>query len=31
MAFTSDEVLARVDALGDLFADVQTLEQELPR
>ena len=31
MAFTSDEVLARIDALGDLFADVQTLEQELPR
>ena len=31
MAFTSDEVLTRVAALGDLFADVQTLEQELPR
>jgi bifunctional non-homologous end joining protein LigD len=31
MAFTSDEVLARVERFGDLFADVQTLEQELPR
>jgi bifunctional non-homologous end joining protein LigD len=31
MAFTSDEVLARVTSLGDLFAPVQTLEQELPR
>ena len=31
LAFTSDEVLARVATLGDLFADVQTLEQELPR
>jgi bifunctional non-homologous end joining protein LigD len=31
MTFTSDEVLARVEALGDLFAPVQTLEQELPR
>jgi bifunctional non-homologous end joining protein LigD len=30
-AFTSDEVLSRVEALGDLFAPVQTLEQELPR
>ena len=29
--FTSDEVLARVEEHGDLFADVQTLEQELPR
>ena len=31
VAFTSDEVLERVATLGDLFADVQTLEQELPR
>jgi bifunctional non-homologous end joining protein LigD len=31
MAFTSDEVLARLAELGDLFAPVQTLEQELPR
>jgi bifunctional non-homologous end joining protein LigD len=30
-AFTSDEVLERVGRFGDLFADVQTLEQELPR
>lgn len=28
--FTSDEVLARVEALGDLWEPVQTLEQELP-
>jgi bifunctional non-homologous end joining protein LigD len=31
VSFTSDEVLARVAELGDLFAAVQTLEQELPR
>jgi bifunctional non-homologous end joining protein LigD len=31
MAFTSDQVLSRVAELGDLFAPVQTLEQELPR
>jgi len=31
MAFTSDQVLLRVAELGDLFAPVQTLEQELPR
>jgi bifunctional non-homologous end joining protein LigD len=31
VTFTSDEVLARVAELGDLFAPVQTLEQELPR
>jgi bifunctional non-homologous end joining protein LigD len=31
MAFTSDEVLTRVAEMGDLFAPVQTLEQELPR
>jgi bifunctional non-homologous end joining protein LigD len=31
LAFTSDEVLERVAAHGDLFAPVQTLEQELPR
>jgi bifunctional non-homologous end joining protein LigD len=31
VAFTSDEVLERVASFGDLFADVQTLEQELPR
>lgn len=31
LSFTSDEVLARVAEHGDLFADVQTLEQELPR
>jgi bifunctional non-homologous end joining protein LigD len=30
MAFTSAEVLTRVAELGDLFAPVQTLEQELP-
>ena len=31
MAFTSDQVLTRVAEMGDLFAPVQTLEQELPR
>jgi bifunctional non-homologous end joining protein LigD len=31
LSFTSSEVLERVAAMGDLFADVQTLEQELPR
>jgi bifunctional non-homologous end joining protein LigD len=31
LAFTSDEVLERVAEHGDLFAPVQTLEQELPR
>jgi bifunctional non-homologous end joining protein LigD len=31
VAFTSDEVLARVAELGDLFAPVQTLTQALPR
>jgi bifunctional non-homologous end joining protein LigD len=31
LAFTSDEVLARVASRGDLFAPVQTLEQDLPR
>jgi bifunctional non-homologous end joining protein LigD len=31
MTFTSDDVLARVAGLGDLFAPVQTLVQELPR
>jgi tRNA U34 5-methylaminomethyl-2-thiouridine-forming methyltransferase MnmC len=30
VSFTSDEVLSRVASLGDLFAPVQTLEQELP-
>jgi bifunctional non-homologous end joining protein LigD len=30
LRFTSDEVLARVDELGDLFAPVLTVEQELP-
>jgi bifunctional non-homologous end joining protein LigD len=30
MTFTSDDVLARVAEHGDLFAAVQTLEQELP-
>ena len=30
VAFTSDEVLQRVATMGDLFAPVQTLEQELP-
>jgi bifunctional non-homologous end joining protein LigD len=29
-SFTSDEVLERVATMGDLFAPVQTLEQELP-
>ena len=31
LSFTSDEVLERVAEHGDLFAPVQTLEQELPR
>jgi bifunctional non-homologous end joining protein LigD len=31
VTFTSDEVLARVAELGDLFAPVHKLEQELPR
>ncbi len=31
LRFTSADVLARVTELGDLFAPVQTLEQELPR
>jgi len=31
LTFTSDEVLERVERLADLFAPVQTLEQELPR
>ncbi len=31
LSFVSDEVLARVAASGDLFAEVQTLEQALPR
>ena len=31
LVFTSDEVLERVERMGDLFAPVQTLEQELPR
>ena len=30
LRFTSDEVLERVAAVGDLFADVLTVEQELP-
>jgi bifunctional non-homologous end joining protein LigD len=30
LAFTADEVLARVDRLGDLFAPVLELKQELP-
>jgi bifunctional non-homologous end joining protein LigD len=30
LSFTADEVLERVTSLGDLFAPVQTLEQELP-
>jgi bifunctional non-homologous end joining protein LigD len=30
-SFTSAEVLERVATIGDLFAPVQTLEQELPR
>jgi bifunctional non-homologous end joining protein LigD len=30
LTFTSDQVLARVDELGDLFAPVLTLKQELP-
>ncbi len=30
LRFTSDEVLERVDTHGDLFADVLTVEQELP-
>jgi bifunctional non-homologous end joining protein LigD len=31
LAFTAPEVLERVERLGDLFAPVQTLEQEIPR
>jgi bifunctional non-homologous end joining protein LigD len=31
LTFDSDQVLARVDELGDLFAPVLTLKQELPR
>jgi bifunctional non-homologous end joining protein LigD len=31
LRFTSDEVLARVAEHGDLFGEVQTLKQELPR
>ena len=30
LTFTSDEVLERVAEHGDLFAPVETLEQELP-
>jgi bifunctional non-homologous end joining protein LigD len=30
LTFTSDQVLARVDELGDLFAPVLTVKQELP-
>lgn len=30
LRFTCDEVLARVDETGDLFADVLTIEQRLP-
>jgi bifunctional non-homologous end joining protein LigD len=31
LSFVSSEVLERVASLGDLFSEVQTLEQELPR
>lgn len=31
LVFLSDDVLARVDELGDLFADVLTVEQRLPK
>jgi bifunctional non-homologous end joining protein LigD len=31
LVFTSDEVLARVAEHGDLFAEVLSLRQELPR
>lgn len=31
LVFTAGEVLERVERLGDLFAPVQTLEQEIPR
>ena len=31
LVFRSDDVLARVDELGDLFADVLTVEQKLPQ
>ncbi|MCC7364516.1 MAG: DNA ligase D [Dehalococcoidia bacterium] len=31
LSFESDDVLRRVEELGDLFAPVETLEQELPR
>jgi len=30
LRFTSDEVLERVADVGDLFAEVLTVEQELP-
>lgn len=30
LAFVADDVLARVDELGDLFAETATLEQQLP-
>ncbi len=31
MVFTSDQVLRRVEKLGDLFAPVETLKQKLPK
>jgi bifunctional non-homologous end joining protein LigD len=31
LTFTSAEVLARVGSVGDLFSEVQTLQQQLPR
>ncbi|MGZ5552036.1 MAG: non-homologous end-joining DNA ligase [Chthoniobacterales bacterium] len=31
LAFTSDQVLRRVEKMGDLFAEVQTSQQKLPK
>ena len=31
LSFTSDQVLARVAKLGDLFAPIETLKQKLPK
>jgi hypothetical protein len=30
LTFLADDVLARIDEHGDLFADMHTLEQRLP-
>jgi bifunctional non-homologous end joining protein LigD len=31
LSFEASDVLSRVEAMGDLFADTLTLEQELPQ